>query len=50
MYDVQYDATKYGSKINWISIFANHKGATCMLNALVLILDGVHLRKMFELH
>jgi hypothetical protein len=47
MYDGQYDAAEYGSKINWISIFANHKGTTCMLNALVLIFDGVHLRKMF---
>jgi hypothetical protein len=47
MYDVQYDVVEYGFKINWISIFANHKGATCMLNGLVLIFDGVHLRKMF---
>ncbi len=32
MYDVQYDVVAYGSKINWISLFANHRGATCMLN------------------
>jgi hypothetical protein len=47
MYDVQYDVTTYGSKINWIFVFANHKGAIHMLNALVLIFDGIHLRKMF---
>ncbi len=33
MYDVQYDVVAYGSKINWISLFANHKGVTRMLNA-----------------
>jgi len=37
MYDVQYDATTYGSKINWIYAFANHKRITCMLNVLILI-------------
>jgi hypothetical protein len=42
MYDVQYDAATYGYKINWIFIFANHKGISLMLNALVLIFDGVH--------
>ncbi len=42
MYDVQYDATTYGYKINWIFIFANHKRISHMLNALVLIFDGVH--------
>ncbi len=42
MYDVKHDVATYESKINWISIFANHKGATHMLNALVLIFDGVH--------
>ncbi len=47
MYDIQYDAIAYASKINWIFIFANHKGATRMLNALVSIIDGVCLIKMF---
>ncbi len=35
MYDVQYDVVAYGCKINWIYVFANHKGTTHMLNALV---------------
>ncbi len=43
---MQYDATTYGSKINWIYVFANHKGTTCMLNALVLILESVHSKKI----
>ncbi len=30
IYDVQYVITAYGSKINWISIYANHKWATCI--------------------
>ncbi len=25
IYDVQYVATTYGSKINWIFVFGNHK-------------------------
>jgi len=49
MYDVQYDAATYGFKINWIFVFANHKGATRILNAWVLIFDGVHLRKFLNL-
>jgi len=46
MYDVQYDAATYGFKINWIYVFANHKGAARMLNAWVLIFDGVHYKKI----
>jgi hypothetical protein len=48
MYDVQYDVIAYESKIIWIQIFANHKRTTRMLNALVLIFDDVHLKKMFD--
>ncbi len=47
MYNVQYDAIAYELKINWIYVAANHKGLACMLNALVLIFDGVCLKKMF---
>jgi len=36
VYDVQYVASVYGSKINWIFVFSNHKWATRILNALVL--------------
>jgi len=46
MYDVQYDATTYGSKINWKYVFANHKGTTRMLNALALIFDSFHSKKI----
>ncbi len=49
IYDLQYDVVAYGSIINWISIFAHHKGIAHMLNALVLIFDGVLLKKMFGL-
>ncbi len=48
MHDVQYDATTYGFKINWIFIFVNHKRTTHMLNAWVLIFDGVHLRNIYN--
>jgi hypothetical protein len=37
IYDVQYVATTYGSKINWIYVFVNHKWATHILNALVFM-------------
>jgi len=37
IYDVQYVAIAYGFKINWISIFANHKWTTRVLNALVFV-------------
>jgi hypothetical protein len=46
MYDVQYDATTYGSKINWKYVFANHEGTTRMLNALALIIDSFHSKKI----
>jgi hypothetical protein len=36
-YDVQYVVATYGFKINWIFIFVNHKWATHVLNALVLL-------------
>jgi len=48
MYDVQYDATTYGSKINWIYVFANHKRITCMLNVLILIFDNFHSKIFFS--
>jgi hypothetical protein len=34
IYDVQYVATTYGSKINWIYVFSNHKWTSLILNAL----------------
>jgi hypothetical protein len=34
IYDVQHVVATYGSKINWIFVFANHKWATQILNAL----------------
>jgi hypothetical protein len=37
IYDMQYVATPYGSKTNWISMFANHKWASCALNALIFM-------------
>jgi hypothetical protein len=43
---VQYDVITYEFKINWIRVFANHKGTTHMLNVLILIFDSVHFRKM----
>jgi hypothetical protein len=46
MYDVQYDAVVYGSKINCIFVFANHKGTTHVSNTLIIILGGVPFRKM----
>ncbi len=46
IYDVQYVLTTYGSKINWIYVFAYHKWATCMLNALVFMFVGVRFKKM----
>jgi hypothetical protein len=36
----------YGFQTNWIFIFGNHKRTKWMLNALVLIFNGVHFRKM----
>jgi hypothetical protein len=42
LYDVQYVAATYGSKINWISIFANHKWVTRVLNALIFMFLGIH--------
>ncbi len=45
---MQYDILTYEFKINWICVFANHKGATHMLNVLVLIFDSVHFRKMCD--
>jgi hypothetical protein len=38
----------YGSKINWLHVFANHKGTTCMLNVLVLIFDSFHSKKICD--
>jgi len=46
IYDVQYVASAYGSKTNQISIFANHKWITHILNALVFMFLGVHFKKM----
>ncbi len=46
MYDVQYDVVVYGSKIDCIFIFANHKGTTHVPNTLIIIFDGVPFRKM----
>jgi hypothetical protein len=46
IYDVQYVVVTYESKINWISIFANHKWATLILNALVFMFLGVCFKKM----
>jgi hypothetical protein len=46
MYDVQYNTTTYGFKINWIFVFVNHKRITCVLDALVLTFDGVHFGKV----
>ncbi len=43
---MQYDAIVYGSKINCIFVFANHKGTTQVPNTLIIIFDGVHFRKM----
>jgi len=46
IYDVQYVVAAYGSKINWISIFANHKWATRILNVLVFMFLRVHFKKI----
>jgi hypothetical protein len=48
IYDVQYVITAYGSKINWISIFANHKWATHILNALVFMFFRIYFKKMYS--
>jgi hypothetical protein len=37
IYDMQYVAVAYGFKMNWISIFANHKWVAHMLNAFVFL-------------
>jgi len=46
IYDVQYVAFSYGSKINWIYVFANHKWTTCILNALFFMFLGIQFKKM----
>jgi hypothetical protein len=46
IYDVQYVASTYGSKINWTFVFANHKWPTSILNALVVMFLGIHFKKM----
>ncbi len=43
---MQYDAIVYGSKINFIFVFANHKGTTHVPNTLIIIFDGIRFRKM----
>ncbi len=45
IYDVQYVAATYGSKVNWISIFANYKWVACVLNALVFTFLGICFKK-----
>jgi hypothetical protein len=49
IYDVQYVAFTYGFKINWTFVFANHKWATSILNALVFIFLGIHFKKNVQL-
>jgi hypothetical protein len=49
MYDVQYDVVAYGSKTNWMFVFVNHKWVTCVLNALIFTLLGVHFKKCVAL-
>ncbi len=46
IYDVQYVAIAYGSKINWIFVFANHKWTTSILNALVFMFLEICFKKM----
>jgi hypothetical protein len=46
IYDAQYVVTAHGFKINWIFIFANHKWATHVLNALVFVFLRVCLKTM----
>jgi len=41
IHNVQYVVTTYGSKINWISIFANHKWVARVLNALIFMFLGI---------
>jgi hypothetical protein len=48
IYDVQYVTTTYGSKINCISIFVNHKWTTCILNRLIFMFLRVHFKKMCD--
>jgi len=48
IYDVQYVAVTYGFKINWIFVYANHKWATHVLNALVVMFLGVRFKKMCD--
>jgi hypothetical protein len=46
MYYVQHDVIVYGSKINCIFVFANHKGTTHVPNTLIIIFYGVLVKKM----
>jgi len=46
MYDVQYVANAYGFKINWISIFVNHKWIAHVLNALVFLFLRILFKNM----
>ncbi len=46
IYDVQYVVVAYGSKINWIFVFANHKWTAHILNALVFKFLGVCFKKI----
>ncbi len=47
IYDVQYVIATYGSKINLKSIYANHKWAPCILNALVFMFLKVHFKNVW---
>ncbi len=46
IYDVQYVANAYGFKINWISIFVNHKWIAHVLNTLVFLFLRVLFKNM----
>ncbi len=48
IYDVQYVPIAYGSKINWIFIFANHKWTTHILNALIFMFSKFCFIKMCD--
>jgi hypothetical protein len=41
IYDVQYVGATNGYKVNWISVFVNHKWVACVLNALVFMFLGI---------
>jgi hypothetical protein len=49
MNNVQYVAAAYKSHTNCACVFANHKGATRILNAFVFISIGFLFRKMCDL-